>query len=92
ELAKEAAARLDRVLSTTKPVCWMTGFGDSSVDFVLRFWISDPQNGLTNIRGQVLIALWDTFKANGVEFPFPHREIIMRTPVELVDGRKNEAQ
>ncbi|MEO0636687.1 MAG: mechanosensitive ion channel domain-containing protein [Pseudomonadota bacterium] len=87
DLAKQAAAKLDRVLSTQKPVCWMTGFGDSSLDFILRFWISDPQNGLTNIRGQVLIALWDTFKENGVEFPFPHREIIMRTPVEITDAR-----
>ncbi|MEM1365239.1 MAG: mechanosensitive ion channel domain-containing protein [Pseudomonadota bacterium] len=90
ELSKEAATKVERVLQTNKPVCWMTGFGGSSIDFILRFWISDPQNGLTNIRGQVLVALWDIFKENGVEFPFPHREIIMRTPVEIVDGRSEE--
>jgi small-conductance mechanosensitive channel len=38
---------------------------------------------LTNIRGQVLLALWDTFKANGVQIPFPHREIIVRSPVRV---------
>ncbi|MEM1263556.1 MAG: mechanosensitive ion channel domain-containing protein [Pseudomonadota bacterium] len=83
-LAIEAAQTVERVDSTRKkPVCWMTGFGDSSLDFKLRFWIRDPQQGLTNIRGKVLLALWDSFKANGVEFPFPHREIIMRTPVDV---------
>ena len=83
-LAIEAASSVDRVDTTRKkPVCWMVGFGDSSIDFKLRFWIRDPQQGLTNIRGKVLLALWDAFKENGVEFPFPHREIIMRTPVDV---------
>ncbi|MBT8078573.1 MAG: mechanosensitive ion channel [Gammaproteobacteria bacterium] len=85
-MAIEAAAGVDRVDAANKrPVCWMTEFGDSSLNFVLRFWIDDPQDGLTNIRGKVLLALWDTFKDNGVSIPFPHREVIMRTPVTIAD-------
>ena len=61
------------------PVCWLTEFGDSSLNFKLRFWIDDPQKGLTNIRGKVMLALWDTFKENGIAIPYPHREIIMKT-------------
>lgn len=84
KLAIEATRKVERVNSSQNPpVCWITGFGDSSIDFVLRFWIRDPQKGLTNIRGQVLLALWDAFKENGINIPFPHREIIMRTPVEV---------
>ncbi|WP_405238048.1 mechanosensitive ion channel family protein [Lentisalinibacter orientalis] len=83
ELAIEAAASVKRVESSQKPVCWMTEFGDSSLNFLVRFWIRDPQNGLTNIRGQVLLALWDSFKEHGINIPFPHREVIMRTPVEV---------
>lgn len=83
-LAIEAAKTVDRVdASNRTPVCWMTAFGDSSLDFLLRFWIQDPQQGLTNIRGRVLIALWDTFKENGIKIPFPHREVIMQTPVTI---------
>ncbi len=85
-LAIEAASAVDRVDGTMRPpVCWMTAFGDSSLDFVLRFWISDPQKGLTNIRGKVLLALWDTFKEHGIGIPFPHREVIMKTPVEVLE-------
>jgi small-conductance mechanosensitive channel len=76
-MAIEAASGVPRVLSSRKPVCWMTNFGESSIDFVLRFWINDPQNGLTNIRGTVLLALWDILKANGIKIPYPHREIIL---------------
>ena len=83
-IAIEAARRVPRVLSHSDPVCWMTAFGASSLDFKLRFWISDPQQGLTNIRGQVLLALWDAFKEAGINIPFPHREILVRTPVEIV--------
>ncbi|MCB1385436.1 MAG: mechanosensitive ion channel family protein [Nitratireductor sp.] len=74
---------IPRVSKRKKPVCWMTEFGESSLNFVLRFWISDPQNGLTNIRGTVLLAVWDTFTENGIGIPFPHREVILRTPVEI---------
>ncbi len=78
-LAIEAAASVERVVPNRTPVCWITGFGDSSIDFLLRFWISDPRNGLTNIRGTVLLALWDTFKLHDIRIPYPHREIILKT-------------
>ncbi len=80
ELAVEAIKEVERVVSYRPSVCWLTGFGDSSLDFVLRFWIKDPQNGLTNIRGQVLLALWDSFKANDIRIPYPHRELILNNP------------
>jgi small-conductance mechanosensitive channel len=84
ELAKEAAGAIDRVDNTnTPPVCWMTEFGDSSINFKLRFWIDDPQQGLTNIRGKVLLALWDTFKEHGINIPFPHREVIFKGPLKF---------
>jgi small-conductance mechanosensitive channel len=72
ELAIEAATTVERVLDYPKrPVCHIVGFGDSSVDYILRFWIKDPTGGLTNIRGGVYLALWDAFKANDISIPFP---------------------
>ena len=76
-VAVEAASGVKRVLSSTPPVCHIVGFGDSSVDYILRFWIADPTGGLTNIRGNVYLALWDAFRANGVSIPFPQREVRM---------------
>lgn len=79
KIAIEAASSVDRVLQygSKKPVCHITGFGDSSVDYVLRFWIDDPTGGLTNIRGNVFLALWDAFQAQGISIPFPQREVRM---------------
>ncbi|MHA6264763.1 mechanosensitive ion channel family protein [Arenibacterium sp. CAU 1754] len=76
DVAIKAMDGVSRVLTRpNKPVCHVTGFGDSSVDYILRFWISDPSDGLTNIKGQVYLALWDAFKANDIAFPFPQREV-----------------
>jgi len=83
-IAIKAASSVGRVdASQRPPVCWMTEFGDSSLNFKLRFWISDPQQGLTNIRGKVLLALWDAFKENGIGIPYPHRELIISSPVQV---------
>jgi len=75
KLAIDAAGSVPRVLSHKAPVCHIVGFGDSSVDYILRFWIRDPTGGLTNIRGNVYLALWDTFKENDISIPFPQREV-----------------
>lgn len=75
EVAKAAAIKPERVLDNHEPVCWITEFGDSSVNFTLRFWIKDAQNGLTNVKGEVYLALWDALKENNIEIPYPHREV-----------------
>ncbi|WBU60179.1 mechanosensitive ion channel family protein [Paracoccus albus] len=75
KVAINAAMTVKRVLAQRTPVCWITGFGDSSVDYVLRFWISDAQGGLTNVRGMVYLALWDAFRENDISIPFPQREV-----------------
>ena len=74
-IAIAAAKTVDRVLTDKQTVCHITGFGDSSIDYVLRFWIRDPTQGLTNIRGNVYLALWDAFHENGISIPFPQREV-----------------
>jgi len=83
-IAIAAAGSVGRVDAARRPpVCWLTEFGDSSLNFKLRFWITDPQQGLTNIRGKVLLALWDAFKENDIAIPYPHRELIFKSPVSV---------
>jgi len=91
-LALEAVKDIPRILPSPKPVCHLKGFGDSSVDFILRFWIRDPIDGLTNIRGLVLLALWDTFKREGIEIPFPQRDLNPRGPFHVVVERDDGAK
>lgn len=73
KISREAAASVSRVVNVPAPVCHIIGFGDSAIDLILRFWIKDPTGGLTNVRGDVFLALWDALKENGIEIPFPHQ-------------------
>lgn len=81
EILVDAARKPSRVAENPGPVCHLVGFGDSSLDFVLRFWIRDPRNGVANVRGEVLLAVWDALKENSIEIPYPHRQIVMANPV-----------
>jgi small-conductance mechanosensitive channel len=74
-LASAAPLNVPRVVNVPKPVCHIVGLGDSSIDFTLRFWIKDSTAGLTNVRGDVFLALWDVLKENNIEIPFPRRDI-----------------
>jgi small-conductance mechanosensitive channel len=78
QLAQEAAKTVDRVVPDKNPVCNVMEFGDSSVNFDLRFWITDPQNGLANVRSDVYLAIWEALHEAGIEIPFPQRDIYIK--------------
>lgn len=74
-LMKAAAAGLPRVLADPGPHVLLTRFADSGIDLELGFWIADPEQGTGNIRSEVNLALWRSFREEGIEIPFPQREI-----------------
>lgn len=79
ELMMQAIEEKERILTDPAPNVLLIEFGDSSVNFELRFWISDPRNGIQNIRSQVLLSIWDSFKENNVEIPFPQRDYHLKS-------------
>jgi small-conductance mechanosensitive channel len=83
-VAIEAAASVRRVLNDPEPTCDVVAFGQSSIDFILGFWIDDPTAGVTNVRGDVLLAVWDAFKREGIKIPFAVREVQFAEPVRVV--------
>jgi small-conductance mechanosensitive channel len=91
-LALAAIAGLPRVLPTPMPVCHLTKFGDSSLDFVIRFWISDPIKGTTNVRSEVMFALWDAFKREGIEIPYPVRDVRFGDAARVTVERGDEVR
>ena len=82
-LAIEAAAGVERMLGKPKPVCLLTGLGDSAVELELRFWIADPRGGTANVRSDVLLRVWDLFHMAGIGFPFPQRDLNLHDPEGL---------
>lgn len=79
QLCLDAAANTDRILSDPKPNCFIIAFNDSSVDLSLRIWINDPMSGVSNVRGAVLLAVWDRFHEHGIEIPYPQRDLHIKS-------------
>ena len=81
ELCLEAAEATQRVLKVPKPVCLVKGFGDSSVDLELRFWLNDPEGGVANVSSKVYLEVWKRFQEENIEIPFPQRDLNIRSSV-----------
>ncbi len=75
KLMLEAADETQRILKYPKPNALVRGFGDSAIDLELRAWIDDPVNGIGNISSALMLNIWDKFKENGIEIPYPQRDV-----------------
>ncbi len=84
-LCEEAARQTTRIIQTPPPICLLAAFGNSSVDLELRAWINDPVNGVKNVKSEILLRIWDAFHEQGIDIPYPQRDIHIRTmPQEAV--------
>ena len=90
-LCLEAAGEQERVLNNPAPRCLLVGFGESSIDLQLRFWLADPQAGLRNIASEIYLAIWRKFRDNGIEIPFPQRDLHVRSAAPLPIAREPQA-
>jgi small-conductance mechanosensitive channel len=80
-LMLEAASRPPRVLGNPKAVALIMAFGESAIELELRFWIEDAQNGIHNVKSQVLYEIWRLFQQEGIQIPYPKRDLYVRSNV-----------
>jgi small-conductance mechanosensitive channel len=75
QIMVEAARRQERVLSDPEPAVLLTDFAESGINLELGFWVSDPEAGTGGVRSNINMAIWKAFRDNGIEIPYPQREI-----------------
>jgi hypothetical protein len=73
-LLEQVAKAHPRVLADPPPKAFLMNYGDSSIDYSLRFWMADPMTNLS-ISSEVRRAIWRVFEENGIEIPFPQRVV-----------------
>jgi small-conductance mechanosensitive channel len=74
-LISEAAKAQARVLADPPPQVLLSAFADSGINLDLGFWIGDPQEGTGGVRSAINMAIWRAFREQGIEIPFPQREV-----------------
>ena len=75
QLMIEAAQEAPRVMKDPGPGAYVIAFGDSSITLTVGYWIGDPENGSFGPKSAINLGIWRKFKANGIEMPFPQREV-----------------
>ena len=86
EILLQAADNSPRVLKSKPVVCLLKEFGDNSINFELRVWIADPQQGVSNIKSEIYFRIWDLFKENGIEIPFPQRDVHLKLDNDVIQS------
>lgn len=73
----EVVSEVNEALKHPEPVVQMKHYGESSITYLIRFWIRDfARSGL--IAHKVYSGIWYHFKREGIEIPFPIRTVYMR--------------
>jgi small-conductance mechanosensitive channel len=65
----EGAKAATRVLATPPPAAWITEFTEVGVSYEIRIWINDPEEGLANVRSDVLKRVWTLFREHEIVLP-----------------------
>lgn len=79
QIIEAAVSALPFILhSPDGPDCELRGFGESSVDFAVEYWVSGIDDGKNKYASQVLFAVWRALKDAGIEMPYPHRIVELR--------------
>ncbi len=80
-IVEAAVAALPFVLTEPDgPDCELRGFGESSVDFAVEYWVAGIDDGRNKYGSPVLFAVWNALKEAGIEMPYPRRVVELRTP------------
>lgn len=64
----------EEVVAEPAPVVYFTGFGESSLDFVLNIWIDNPKRR-PDVSSDVRFAIDAAFRREGLSMPFPQRDV-----------------
>ena len=77
EVIVSATSIVDGVLDSPEPQAWVTEFGESSIDFDVRFWHASDIATTFRVRSGVAMAIKAAFDREGIEIPFPQRVVTM---------------
>lgn len=64
------------VLQEPMPLALFDGFGDSSLNFRLLFWVAYDQSLVT--KSEIAVGVYNIFKEHGIEIPFPQVDVNMK--------------
>lgn len=89
KLLKDVAMAAPNVLKYPPPMVIFANFGNSTLDFSLRFWVHDYDVGVST-ESVIRMELEKLFRQNGIEVAFPQMDVhIKDVPAQRLTSRPN---
>lgn len=66
------------ILKNPEPMIWVTQFGNSSIDFVIKYWVPHFNYG-NDVKSDLIMAIDEIFKINGIVIPFPQQDVYIKS-------------
>lgn len=90
ELMLQAVEGVEGVLADPAPDVLLVGFGPSSVNLRVRWWIEPPRRSdALEAQDKVLLAVKKELSANGIDLPFDTRIVLFHDQTEEADGDRH---
>ena len=86
-----AAKSQPRVMTDPEPVTFLANFAPDGLEFVLNFWVADPDKGKDNVRSAINIAILEGLRSAGVDIPYPQRVLRVESLPPGVSGPRDAA-
>ena len=77
-IIKEILDGYSLILKNPEPVIWVTQFGDSSIDFVIKFWVPHYNYG-NDVKSDLIMDIDEQFKLNDITIPFPQQDVYIKS-------------
>jgi potassium efflux system protein len=77
ELLERPAIQHPDVLTSPEPAVFFKGFGDSSLNFELQFWVMQESNTV-KVKSEVALEVMRLLDEADIEIPFPQRDLRLR--------------
>jgi small-conductance mechanosensitive channel len=88
KILKDASLNIEGILKQPVPFVRFSDYGDSAIIFTLYFW-SDEVFRVENIKSQLRIKIFEEFKSNSIQIPFPQRVLYVKNKFNETTGEKD---
>jgi small-conductance mechanosensitive channel len=78
------------VVNDPEPNVFFRDLGESSLDFRMLFWTYNYDQWI-RIRSEIIFKVFDELTAEGIEIPFPQRDLHVRSIEQGIEIKNNKA-
>ena len=76
-ILQRIVGQVEGVLPVPEPEIDLLGFGDSSIDMVVRYWTVPEQKKVRNVKTATIVAIKKAFDQANINIPYPIRTLYL---------------